>query len=76
MSRAEQPATQGLPICRATRAACEVAPPRAVRMPSAEAMPSMSSGEVSTRTSSTGPLLAISTAFSAVKAMRPLAGRR
>ena len=35
---------------RATTAACEVMPPRVVRMPSAACMPWMSSGEVSTRT--------------------------
>ncbi len=43
---------------RATTAACEVMPPRAVRMPCAAFMPWMSSGEVSTRTSTTfSPLL-------------------
>ena len=35
---------------RATTAACEVMPPRVVRMPSAACMPLMSSGEVSART--------------------------
>ena len=35
---------------RATTAACEVMPPRVVRMPSAACMPWMSSGVVSTRT--------------------------
>ena len=35
---------------RATTAACEVMPPRVVRMPSAACMPWMSSGLVSTRT--------------------------
>ena len=35
---------------RATTAACEVMPPRAVRMPAAAFMPWMSSGEVSVRT--------------------------
>ena len=44
------PATQGLPMPRATTAAWLVMPPRAVRMPSAACMPWMSSGEVSTRT--------------------------
>ena len=44
------PETQGLPMPRATTAACEVMPPRVVRMPSAACMPWMSSGEVSTRT--------------------------
>ncbi len=44
------PDTQGLPMPRATTAACEVMPPRAVKIPSAACMPWMSSGEVSTRT--------------------------
>ena len=47
------PQTQTLPICRATSAACELTPPRAVRMPSAAIMPRRSSGEVSLRTSKT-----------------------
>ena len=38
---------------RATTAACEVLPPRAVRMPAAAIMPSRSSGLVSRRTSTT-----------------------
>ena len=38
---------------RATTAACEVFPPRAVRIPSAAIMPSRSSGLVSLRTSTT-----------------------
>ena len=41
------PATQQVPMPRATTAACEVMPPRAVMMPSDTAMPSISSGEVS-----------------------------
>ena len=44
------PETHGLPMPRATTAACEVMPPRVVRMPSAACMPWMSSGLVSTRT--------------------------
>ena len=44
------PATQGLPMPRATTAAWLVMPPRAVRMPSAACMPWMSSGVVSMRT--------------------------
>ena len=36
-----------VPMPRATTAACEVMPPRAVMMPSDTAMPSISSGEVS-----------------------------
>ena len=47
------PDTQGLPMPRATTAAWLVMPPRVVRMPSAACMPVMSSGEVSTRTSTT-----------------------
>src|SRR5437016_7807295 len=45
---------------RATTAACEVMPPRVVRMPSAACMPWMSSGEVSTRTRMTFLSLALS----------------
>mmetsp|Transcript_18912 Transcript_18912/g.40089 ORF Transcript_18912/g.40089 Transcript_18912/m.40089 type:complete len:202 (+) Transcript_18912:1897-2502(+) len=41
------PQTQVLPQPRATTAACDVLPPRAVRMPSAANMPATSSGEVS-----------------------------
>ncbi len=44
------PATQHLPMPRATTAACDVIPPRAVRIPLAAAMPRMSSGLVSGRT--------------------------
>mmetsp|Transcript_13827 Transcript_13827/g.58124 ORF Transcript_13827/g.58124 Transcript_13827/m.58124 type:complete len:266 (-) Transcript_13827:1074-1871(-) len=44
------PETHVLPQPRATTAACEVMPPRAVRMPSAAFIPPTSSGEVSTRT--------------------------
>ena len=69
-----QPATHGLPIWRATTAACEVAPPRAVRMPWATAIPWKSSGEVSIRTSTTrSPLATHSTAVSASKTARPTA---
>ena len=50
MLMAPAPETQHLPIPRATTAACEVMPPRAVRMPSAAVMPARSSGEVSIRT--------------------------
>ena len=50
-----------LPMPRATTAACEVLPPRLVRMPAAAIMPSRSSGLVSRRTRTTsspraGPL--------------------
>ena len=43
----DTPATQQVPMPRATTAACEVMPPRAVITPSADTMPSISSGEVS-----------------------------
>ena len=45
-----QPTTQHFPMPRATTAACEVMPPRAVRIPCAAYMPPTSSGEVSGRT--------------------------
>ena len=45
-----QPATHGVPMPRATTAACEVMPPCAVRMPCAAIIPWMSSGVVSQRT--------------------------
>ncbi len=45
-----QPTTQGLPMPRATTAAWEVWPPRAVSTPTDTVMPWMSSGEVSRRT--------------------------
>src|SRR6478672_11827612 len=74
MTSSAQPATHGLPIWRATTAACDVAPPRAVRMPWATAMPWKSSGEVSTRTSTTcSPRPTHSTAVSALKTARPTA---
>ena len=44
------PDTHGRPMPRATTAACDVMPPRAVKMPLAACMPWMSSGEVSVRT--------------------------
>ena len=48
------------------------APPRVVRIPAAACMPAMSSGDVSSRTRTTGsPFAAISTAFRAVSATRP-----
>ena len=53
MTSSWQPATHGLPIWRATTAAWLVAPPRAVRIPWATAMPWKSSGEVSIRTRTT-----------------------
>ena len=47
---AAHPATQGLPMPRATTAACDVMPPRAVRTPLALIKPWMSSAVVSGRT--------------------------
>ena len=49
-SIASAPQTQVLPMPRATTAACEVLPPREVRMPCAAIMPGRSSGLVSRRT--------------------------
>ena len=74
MTRLLAPQTHTLPICRATSAACDETPPRAVRMPSAAIMPRRSSGLVSTRTSTTfSPRWAISTASSALNTILPLA---
>ncbi len=68
------PTTQGFPIPRATTAACEVIPPRAVRIPSAACIPPMSSGDVSSRTRITlSPRPAHASASSAVKTTRPTA---
>ncbi len=72
--RSAQPATQGLPMPRATTAAWLVMPPRLVRMPWATFMPAMSSGLVSRRTSTTlRPAAATATASSALKATSPWA---
>ena len=66
------PETQGLPMPRATTAACEVMPPRAVRMPSAACMPWMSSGLVSRRTRITlRPSALARSASSASKTISP-----
>ena len=74
MTTSLQPATQGVPMPRATTAAWEVMPPVAVRMPWATCMPPMSSGEVSLRTSSTFlPSLAHFSASSAVNTICPAA---
>ena len=63
----EQPQTQGVPIPRATTAACDVRPPVDVRIPCATAIPAMSSGEVSLRTRRTFlPSFAQASASSAV----------
>ncbi len=68
------PTMQVLPMPRATTAACDVMPPRVVRIPTAACMPAMSSGEVSSRTRTTGsPLAARATACGAVSATRPQA---
>ncbi len=70
--RSPAPATQGRPIPRATTAAWLVMPPRVVKMPLAACMPWMSSGLVSTRTSTTAaPLAARASASSAVKTAMP-----
>ena len=47
MVKTLHPATQVFPIPLVTTAACEVIPPRAVRMPFAATIPEISSGEVS-----------------------------
>ena len=66
------PETQGRPIPRATTAACDVMPPRAVRMPRAACIPWISSGDVSTRTRMTSsPAAARVTALSAVNTTAP-----
>jgi hypothetical protein len=63
-----------LPIPRATTAACDVIPPRAVRIPLAAAIPRMSSGEVSVRTRITGlPASAHSNASAASNTTWPAA---
>ena len=69
---ASQPATHGLPIPRATTAACEVMPPCAVRIPCAAIIPWMSSGVVSQRTRITlSPFFPRSAAVSASKTIFP-----
>ena len=66
------PAMQGLPMPRATTAACEVMPPWLVMTPWACIRPWMSSGLVSQRTRMTGsPLEPFSSASSAVKTTWP-----
>ena len=62
---ASQPATHGLPIPRATTAACEVMPPCAVSTPAASISPWMSSGVVSQRTRITASCWPCSAAVSA-----------
>ena len=67
-----QPATHGLPMPRATTAACDVMPPCAVSTPCAWSRPWMSSGVVSQRTRMTAsPALPSSSARSASKTTLP-----
>ena len=67
-----QPETQQVPMPRATTAAWLVMPPRTVRMPCADFMPSMSSGLVSRRTSTTfSPRFFHALASSAEKTILP-----
>src|SRR6266480_7451020 len=85
MLNSSQPATHGLPMPRATTAACEVMPPCAVRIPCAAIMPWMSSGEVSQPTrirASVSPRCAAESASSTIlpdaapgDAFSPLAAR-
>mmetsp|Transcript_6862 Transcript_6862/g.8504 ORF Transcript_6862/g.8504 Transcript_6862/m.8504 type:complete len:266 (-) Transcript_6862:1177-1974(-) len=74
MRRSPRPHTHVLPQPRATTAACDVIPPRAVRMPAAAYMPPTSSGDVSARTriDLTPSLWSLSTS-SVVKATIPVA---
>ena len=74
MVSASAPHTQVRPIPRATTAACDVLPPRLVRMPRAATMPRRSSGVVSRRTRITcSPRSAHSTAVSESKTTLPTA---
>ena len=73
-SRASAPQIAGLPMPRATTAACDTRPPRDVRMPSAAIMPCRSSGDVSGRTRMTrSPASWRASASSAVKYTLPTA---
>ena len=65
------PHTHGLPMPRATTAACDVLPPWLVRMPRAAIIPGRSSGVVSLRTSTVGPVAA--TAASLLSTIAPTA---
>ncbi|CAB4723301.1 unannotated protein [freshwater metagenome] len=68
------PQTAVLPIPRATTAACEVLPPRLVKIPSAATIPTKSSGLVSRLTKITFlPLLAKSNARRESKTTSPTA---
>ena len=69
-----QPDTQQVPIPRATTAACDVIPPRTVKIPCEAFIPVISSGDVSRRTRTTfSPLSFHSTASSAVNTTLPQA---
>ena len=69
-----QPDTQQVPIPRATTAACDVIPPRTVKIPCADFIPVISSGDVSRRTRTTfSPLAAHVSASSAVNTILPQA---
>ena len=77
ISRPSQPATHGLPMPRATTAACEVMPPWAVSTPWAWIRPWMSSGVVSQRTRTTlSPARPSVSAESASSTIAPAAGAR
>src|SRR6266550_4689238 len=71
MLNSSQPATHGLPMPRATTAACEVMPPCAVRIPCAAIMPWMSSGEVSQPTRITASVSPRCAAVSASSTILP-----
>mmetsp|Transcript_16591 Transcript_16591/g.40525 ORF Transcript_16591/g.40525 Transcript_16591/m.40525 type:complete len:446 (+) Transcript_16591:553-1890(+) len=68
------PDTHVFPHPRATTAACDVIPPRCVRIPSAACMPETSSGDVSARTRIAAPPCALkASASSGVKTTCPTA---
>ena len=74
ITTASAPQIAGLPMPRATTAACDTRPPREVRIPSAAIMPCRSSGEVSGRTRITcSPASWRASASSAVKYTLPTA---
>mmetsp|Transcript_11490 Transcript_11490/g.20875 ORF Transcript_11490/g.20875 Transcript_11490/m.20875 type:complete len:201 (-) Transcript_11490:1401-2003(-) len=74
ISSSPQPQTQGFPQPRATTAACDVMPPRAVRTPSAAHIPPTSSGDVFSRTRITfSPSALRSSAVLASKTIFPTA---
>ncbi len=74
ISSAAAPETHGLPIPRATSAACDALPPSAVRMPLAAWKPATSSASVKGRTRITSrPSSPAATASCAVNTIAPLA---